>query len=97
MTFGRRRNGFFTDDPLSFFVVSGFGSFWSDHRWGPELIRDLPVERRPVADQMDVAGWGQAGASGGGGLMHVIECCSLPAFFYSQQIRSSQRLFSQQL
>ena len=56
MSFGCGRNGLFADDALSFFVVAGFRRFRSDLNGRPEFIGDLPIERRPAADQMDVTG-----------------------------------------
>ncbi len=54
--FRRRRNGFFTDNPLTFFIVARFWSFRRNFDGRPKLIRNLPVERGPVANQMDVTG-----------------------------------------
>src|SRR5260370_28499969 len=96
MTFGRRRNRFFAHDSFSFFVVSGLGSFWSDLRWRSELIRDLPVKRGPVADQMDISGRSQTGGSLRDGSMPVIDAVQLRAFIV-QSKSSSKEVIAEQV
>ena len=79
MTFGRRRNGFFADNPLPFFVVPGFWGVRSDLDRRTKLIRNLPVNRSPVANQMDVTGWNKMSIDFRNGPMSVVEDVQLRA------------------
>ena len=54
MSFGCRCDGFFANDVFAFFVVARFWRFRSNLNWRPELVRDLPIYRGPIADQMNV-------------------------------------------
>src|ERR1700741_726554 len=67
-----RRNRFFSNDPLPFFVVPGFWGFRRDLDRRTKLIRNLPVNRSPVANQMDVTVWMKLSVDFRNGPMSVV-------------------------